>query len=135
MQLEEILTVSNILFVLTLLGVIFSIYKSYRKPQEKIEREQALNEERDKSKATVLAQKEVEGKANILAQQVQWEKESNEKKFTEFGIRLDNSLAMAQNHIHTIDVKVDGLTEQTNVMSNKITELSTIINERIPKKI
>jgi len=135
MTLEEVLTVPNILFAITLLGVIFSIYKSYRKPQEKIEKEQAINEERDKNKATILAQKEVEGKANILAQQVQWEKESNEKKFTEFGIRLDNSLAMAQNHIHTIDVKVDGLTEQINVMSNKITELSTIINERIPKKI
>jgi hypothetical protein len=41
---------------------------------------------------------------------------------------------LRDNHVHTLDVK---LNEQKDAMQNlalKVTELSTIINERIPKK-
>ena len=145
-SMDNILTPSNITFAIGIIGIIFSIFFYFRKPQEDIERKQALNAlatEKDKliadkdlgTKATILAQKEAEGKAGLLAQQVQWEKEANEKKFVEFGVRLDNALTLAQNHIHSVDVKVDNLLIEVNIMGNKITELSTIINERIPKKI
>lgn len=121
------------MFFIGIIGLIFSVYFNYRKPQEDIEKKQIKSDEDLKDKATVLSQKEVENKANVLAQQVQWEKEANEKKFVEFNLRLDNSMTLAQNHIHTVDVKVDQLIASVNKMSNEITRLSTIIEERNTK--
>jgi len=112
---ESFLTTSNITFVLGILAIIFSVYSYFRNPQIKSEKTDAL-----------------------LNQRVQWEKESTDKKFADFGLRLDNSMSMAQNHIHTVDVKVDGLMKDVSEMnvsiSKELTRLSTIIEERIPKK-
>jgi hypothetical protein len=135
MELIEIINPSNIMFAIGLLGVIFSIFFYFKKPQENLEKKQIIAEEDLKDKATILQQKEAEGKANVLAQQFQWEKEANEKKFQEFSCRLDNSMTLAQNHIHTVDVKVDNLIVTIGKMSNEITRLATIIDERIPKKV
>jgi hypothetical protein len=134
MELAEIINPSNIMFAIGLLGVIFSVFFYFRKPQESLEKKQIIADEELKDKATILSQKEAEGKTNVLAQQFQWEKEANEKKFQEFSCRLDNSMTLAQNHIHTVDVKVDTLITTIGKMSNEITRLSTIIDERIPKK-
>ena len=128
---------NDIGFILGIIGIFSAVvtWVMYlRKPQEDLEKKQLKSEEDLKDKATVLSQKEVESRAAILAQQVQWEKEANEKKFAEFGLRLDGAMTLAQNHIHTVDTKVDKLLETVGTMSNRITELSTIINERIPKK-
>lgn len=116
------LTPSNIMYAIGLISVIFSIYLHFRRPQEDLEKRQAVSE------------REVDGKAALLAQQLQWEKEANEKKFGEFQSRLDQSIAMAQNHIHSVSVEVNSLTLIVNSLGNKVTELSTIINERIPNK-
>ena len=132
---SELITPSNILFALGILGVIFTVFNYFRNPQEDLEKKQLITDKDLSSKATILAQKEAEGKAGLLAQQVQWEKEANEKKFVEFGLRLDSAMTIAQNHIHTVDVKVDTLIGTVASMSNEITRLSTIIDERIPKKI
>lgn len=134
MELTEIINPSNIMFAIGLLGVIFSVFSFFRKPQESLEKKQILVDENLKDKATILSQKEAEGKANVLAQQFQWEKEANEKKFNEFSSRLDAAMTLAQNHIHTVDTKVDTLIATIGKMSNEITRLSTIIDERIPKK-
>ena len=52
--------------------------------------------------------------------------------------RLDDAFALAQNHIHTVDEKLTGYISTSNAwhleVSNKLTELGTIISERIPKK-
>ena len=139
------ITTSTILFFTTIIGVIFSVYLYFHKPQEEIERRQSLDSlatEKDKllaekdlgTKATILAQKELETKALVLAEQVKNKDVENERRFSEMGMRLDTAMTTAQNHIHTVDVKVDKLIESVNLMGNKITELSTIINERIPKK-
>jgi len=122
-----------VLGIIGIVGAVFTIYNYFKKPQEEIETKQAIAEKEISSKATILAQKEMENKANVLAQQVQWEKEANEKKFNEFSCRLDQSMALAQNHIHTVDVKVDTLITTIGKMSNEITRLSTIIDERIPR--
>lgn len=142
---NEILTASNVMFALGIIGLIFSVYKSYHQPQENIERRQSLDTlaaEKDKliaekdlgTKATILAQKELETKALVLAEQVKNKDIENERRFNEMTSRLDVAMTTAQNHIHTVDVKVDKLIESSNLLSNKITELSTIINERIPRK-
>jgi len=131
-------TLSLLISIITIFGVAFAIYKSYNNPQQKLEKKQAVSEKEIDSKATVLAQKEVENKASLLAQQVEWEKIANEKKFNEFNLRIDNAFTLAQNHIHSLDTKVDVLINTVNTMSNNIncelTRLTTILNERNKNK-
>lgn len=119
---ETVLTPSNITFVLGLLAILFSVFLYFRTPQEALDKREALN------------QKETDGKASLLAQQMQWEKEATEKRFQELGLRITEAMTLAQNHIHTVDTKVDGLSKGMGSMSNEITRLATIIEERIPKK-
>lgn len=120
--------------VATFLGIIFGVFMFFRKPQEDIETKQALTDKDIAGKATVLAQKELEAKALVLAEQVKSKNEENERRFCDMSIRLDTAMTTAQNHIHSVDLKVDELIKTSNIMCNKMTELTTIINERIPKK-
>lgn len=109
------INLQTISYIVGFLGIVFAVYLYFRNPQEKLDKD-----------------------ASILEQRVQWEKESNEKRFSDMGIRMDNALTLAQNHTHTVDVKVDGLIGSVNTMNlqltNAITRLETTINERIPKK-
>lgn len=132
---ELILTPSNITFFIGIVSVIFSVYLYFKKPQDKLELDQALIGKDLGDRATVLQQKEAEKKAELLAQQVRQEKEANEKKFLELGILLKDSLTLAQNHIHTIDTKVDGISVRMNDIEKGLVKLGTIIEERIPKKL
>lgn len=131
---DTILTVPNILFALTLIGLIFSVYFNLKKPTEDLEHKQIAADKDLNTKATILSQTEVQNKATLLAQQVEWEKIANEKKFSEFQVRLTEATLLATNHIHTVDVKVDKLGGTVTCMSNEITKLTTIIEERIPRK-
>lgn len=115
---------------LTIFGVPFMIYTVYNRNRS------TDNKEQDKiDKNLAITGKEVDGKAALLAQQVQWEKELNEKRFTEMGVRIDRALTLAENHTHTVDVKVDALKEDVKKMGLSIEKLATIIDERVPKKI
>lgn len=114
--------VSYILSIAALFTIAFTIYNHFQNPQTALDKREALNDEK------------ADGKASLLAQQLQWEKESNAAKFAELGLRITEAMSLAQNHIHTVDTKVDRLIESVGVMGNGVTELRTIINERIPKK-
>ncbi len=111
---QALLTTGNITFVLGVLGIMFSVFLYFKTPQTESEKKDAL-----------------------LAQQVQWEKESNEKRFSELSIRITESMTLAQNHIHTVDTKVDSLISSVNAMnlevSKAITRLETTIHERFPR--
>lgn len=130
-------TISIVMGFLGIGGVVFTIYNSFKNPQIKLDKEQAITDKELDSKASVLAQKDVENKANLLAQQVTLEREANEKKFLDFGKRLEDAFLLASNHTHTVDVKVDKLIETSNnwhlEISKQLTELSTIIRERANK--
>lgn len=108
---ENILTPSNITFILGVLAIIFSVYSYFRNPQIKSDKTDAL-----------------------LTQKLQWTIEGNEKRFSDVNINIEKAFNLAQNHIHTVDIKVDKLIENVSLMSNEITKLSTIIEERVPKK-
>lgn len=108
---QTLLTTSNILFALGILGTIFGVYHYFKNPQV-----------------------EEEKKTGLLSQQVQWEKESNSTRFTDMNTALTAATTLAQNHIHTIDVKVDKAIEQISLMRSDIVRLGTIIEERMPKK-
>ena len=115
-------TLNYILGFTTLFSVTVAVYNSLRNPQTKLDKEQAV------------AEKEMNSKAEILAQQVQWEKEANEKKFSDLQINIKDALTLAQNHTHTIDVKVDGLITTVNALGNTVTRLATILEERLPSR-
>jgi len=130
--------ISLIVGILGIGGVIFTVYNSFKNPQIKLEKEQIKSEEDLKDKATILSQKEVETKALLLAQQVQQEKEATEKRFADIGCKMDKALTLAENHTHTVDVKVDALTVRVADMDKNntanFTRIFTILEERLPKK-
>lgn len=119
---SQILTIQNITFAICIISILFSIFLYFRTPQEALDKRQSILE------------RETENKAEALRQQRQWEEKENERRFNEMAKSLDASRLLAENHIHSIDVKVENLTANVNLLSNRITELSTIINERIPRK-
>jgi len=108
-------TLNYILGIIALASVVFTIWNSVKKPQT-----------------------ETEEKAALLSQQVTLEREGNNQKFQDLGIRLDKAFELAQNHTHSVSVQVEGLAALVNnmniSMSKDITRLSTIIQERLPKK-
>lgn len=108
--------VLNYILGITSLGAVaFGIYSSVRKPQE------------DTEKAAL-----------ILAEQRKWDKEDNERRFKEIGDNLTRSNTIAENHIHTVDVKVTALDNKVVTMDKNIgihlAQLTTVIKERFPRK-
>jgi hypothetical protein len=132
------ITLPNILSVGGILGFIFSVYHFFRKPQEKLESGQLLAEKELANKATILAQREMEGKASLLASQVHWEKESNEKKFGEYGRKLDEVMMKNQKEVVKIDSKLESFIRTQNQRNEEtsihFTKLFTLLEERLPKK-
>lgn len=120
---ETVVTPSNIMFALGIIGIIFSIFNYFRNPQEALDKRTAVDRE------------ESEGRAKILEQRLQWEKDATDKKFFDMGIRLDNSMSLAQNHTHTVDVKVDKLIESVNMLAIQVGKLETKIEDRIPLRV
>lgn len=122
---DSYLTPPNIMFALGILGIIFGIYRGFHDPQVALDKQQDLDKQ------------EVEGKASRLEDRATWDREQNESRFKEMGIRLDNAFTLAQNHTHSVDIKVDSLINSVNAMNlqltNGLTELRTTISERIPK--
>ena len=128
------LTLQNIMFTLGIVGILFTIYNYFRNPQEAIEKKQILVDREMKNKTSVLTQKEIETEAALLKQKVELENQANDKKFADLICRIDSSQLLAQNHIHTVDTKVDTLIFTVNSLALNMKALETIIDERIPKK-
>lgn len=118
--------VSYLLGLAGLGGIVFSIYKQISTPQNALDKRQALLET------------EVNGDTKLIEEKVLWEKEATDRRFGEMSKHMSDSLALAQNHIHTVDTKVDTLSNAVNTMnlnlSSQIMKLGTIIEERIPKE-
>lgn len=112
--------------VLSIFGAVFGIFNYFKKPQENIDIKQAQLES------------DFKGKYEILKEHLEWEKDMNNDRFGVLNENYNKLLRLNQNHTHTIDVKVDALKNEIALMrtefSSKICTLSTIIEERIPKK-
>lgn len=107
----EFITPSNIMFALGIIGMIFTVFSYFKNPQIDQDKRDAL-----------------------LAQQVNWQNESVERRFKDMQESFQGLLLQSNNHIHTVDTKVETLSGNVTKMSNEITKLATIIEERIPKK-
>jgi len=101
-----------IMGVIGLVGVVFTIYNYFRKPQISLEKKDAL-----------------------VDQQIRFMCESTDRRFDEMQKNFNGLLLQSNNHIHTVDTKVENLIKTIGIMSNEITKLSTIIEERIPKQV
>lgn len=120
---EEILTPLNVIsWIIGIVGVVIGVYKSITSPQTDLDKREALNDEKSLSKA------------QLLAQQVQWEREATERRFKEISENNREALALAQNHIHTVDTKVTDLAKRMTGVEGAVIKLTTIIDERIPAK-
>lgn len=108
---EALLTPTNVIFVLGLLGTVFTVFSYFRNPQINSEKQDAL-----------------------LAQSVQNDRNSVDIRFKSIQEQFQALLLQSNNHIHTVDTKVDALHGIVGNMGNEITRLATIIEERIPKK-
>lgn len=132
------LTLDDVIGIVGLVGIAFTVFLYFRKPQEDLDKRQLVSDKELSNKATILAQKEMENKAALLAQQVESEKILNEKKFAEMNTKIDSSINALQRDIHDVDSKVNNLVlTSTNFhfeISNKITELATVLKERLPSK-
>jgi hypothetical protein len=102
----------DFVFVLGIIGVIFSAYQYFRNPQ--------IAEDK---------------KAALLAMQVKNTSESVESRFESMQKNFEGLLLQSNNHIHSLDIKIDALNKAMTDMRVEVATLSTIINERIPKKI
>ena len=108
---DNLITPSNIVFAIGVLGTIFTVYKSIYDPQAKSEKTDALIEQRMKFFI-----------------------ESTEKRFKDMQDNFNQLLLQSDNHIHTVDTKVDKVHEIMGMMGKEITRLGTIIEEKKKKK-
>lgn len=108
---DSLLTPSNIVFFIGITGTVFSVFLYFRNPQIKLEQEDAL-----------------------VNQQLKYFSESVESRFKSIQDNFQSLLLQSNNHIHTVDTKVDKLSTSISEMSNSIVKLGTIIEERVPKK-
>lgn len=107
----DLITSDNIIFVLALLSILFGVYSYFRNPQVDSDKRDAL-----------------------LAQQIKFFIEGTEGRFKEVQDSFQSLLLQSNNHIHTVDTKVDGLSFDMGAMKNEITRLATILEERLPKR-
>lgn len=69
-----------------------------------------------------------------MNQQMEWQSSAIEKRFQAMQESYNALLLQSNNHIHTVDTKVDKLNESMIEMGKHVVKLATIIEERIPKK-
>lgn len=94
---QTLLTPSNTMFVVGMLGIIFGVYHYFRNPQIKSDENYLLLSSRYENLEKIVV--------NIR-----------------------------DNHIHTIDEKLEEQGKDINTLALGVRELTTIINERIPKR-
>jgi hypothetical protein len=125
MEFTEILNL--IISLLTLGSIIFGVFFFFRNPQEKLEKRQAVNDERDKNKAERID-------FGILKTQFDMMCKINSDTFAKLETQIKDAFAIANNHTNETDSKVTGLVVEVGNLRNDVTRLGTIIEERIPKK-
>lgn len=103
-NLSSFLTVPNILFVIGIFGTVFTVYNRITTPQQRSELSDALQQQREK----------------IFA-------ELYEKRFTETQSQIKELTRVNQNHLHTLETKIDGAISSQNQTNIEIAKLETTI--------
>lgn len=108
---KDFLTTENMMFAVNIVGILFLIYISFRNPQIKSEKTDAL-----------------------LAQQLKLNGESIDRRFQEVQKSHTDLVLQSNNHINEVEKKVDSLNTRIGEVDRSVVKLSTIIEERIPRK-
>lgn len=108
---DSFLTPGNLTVGILVMGTVFAVYLYFRNPQVESDRREAL-----------------------LNQQTTTFMASTADRFKEMQESFNSLLLQSGNHIHTVDTKVEALTATVGMMGKDVVRLSTIIEERIPKK-
>ena len=98
------------MFVLGLIGVAFTVFKVIFDPQKKSETNDLLTDQ----------------KANLL-------REEYEKRFIALDVKFAELTKTNQNHLHTIESKIDSLTGLIVQQGKDLVRLDTIIDIKLPK--
>lgn len=106
----ELITQSNVMFVLGLLGIGYSVVMSIYRPQAESKTNDMLMDQR----------------ANFLRSEY-------DKKFISIDERLAEITKNNQNHLHTIEQKQDALTGLVIQLGKDVVRLETTINIKLPK--
>lgn len=106
-MMENLLTTTNITFILALLGVLFGIYHYFKNPQIKSDKTEAL-----------------------LEQSIKTISEKFDDKFKTLETQI---LRLETNHIHTLETKIDANKHMVNLLAIQVGKLETKIDERIPR--
>lgn len=94
-----------------IVGTIFGVYKHFKDPQIDSELSDAL-----------------------MNQSFKHYTDTTEKRFNDMHENFKSLLLQSNNHIHTLDTKVDKAHSSIDEMGKQIVKLGTIIEERIPRK-
>lgn len=114
-------------FILSMIGIIFSVYHFFKNPQIDIDKKQALSDEREKNKAERT-------EFSVLKTQFEMVCKNNDEKFIKIEKQIKEAFTIANNHTNETDSKVTSLVAEVGSLRNEITRLTTTIEERIPKK-
>lgn len=111
----ELLNQQTITLGISLFALVFGIYHFFREPQIKSDKIDALMKQH----------------IEFLSQTFTEKFKNSDEKVMNIGKDLVN---LRDNHVHTLETKVDQTNQNVNNLSLEVTRLSTIISERIPKK-
>lgn len=104
----EFITPTNILFIIAIITFVSKIVFDVKNPQNKSELNDAL-----------------------FTQALETLRKDMELNFTKMEKTISN---LKDNHLHTLDTKIEANKNYINDLSRSVTKLATIIDERIPRK-
>lgn len=122
---EKLLTVQNLLFIITLGSLLIAIYDKIFKPQSALQAQQNLD------------QTETNAEINRLRDYAKWNQSANENKFAEINQRMEKANEVQQKEMHTIDGKINSLQKALDTLARDMVEVRTMLkmlNEKVEKK-
>ncbi len=108
---STLITPQNIMFIIGIIGMMFSLFLYFKNPQIDSDKRDAL-----------------------LDQSVKNNTESVDRRFKEIQDNFQGLLLQNNNHIHTLDTKIDAMGNHMTNLKIEVAKLATIIEERIPRK-
>lgn len=119
---ESLFTLQNIVSGIAILSALFMAYNSIRTPDEKAD------------KSLALLAEQIKTTNELISQRINFSEQGTDRRFKDMQDNFTQLVTTQQNHIHTVETKVDALVATNGTFTEKLVALTTIIDERIPKK-
>ena len=106
----ELITQSNVIFTIGILSGLYAFFK-----------------------LVIFPQKQSKAKDQLDDQKAKFLRSEYDKKFVSLDERLAEVTKNNQNHLHTIDTKLDALTKMIVDLGKDVIRLETTLNIKLPK--